>query len=90
MRKCYQPLPEKRKTSVETLRSVGVNIVVAKGKDFAKLTEEGWALVPGTRDFYVFASEAKPSGPSQVADLKEGSPVPASAPAEPAAVVPVN
>ncbi|MGO9566279.1 MAG: hypothetical protein ACLP5H_01935 [Desulfomonilaceae bacterium] len=82
--------PEKRKTSVETLRSVGVNIVVAKGKDFAKLTEEGWALVPGTRDFYVFASEAKPSGPSQIADLKEGSPVPASAPAEPAAVVPVN
>ena len=41
--------PEKRKESVETLRSVGVNIVVAKGKDFAKLTEEGWELVPGYR-----------------------------------------
>ena len=77
--------PEKRKESVESLRSVGVNIFVAKGKDFAKLTEEGWELVPGTRDFYVFASETKPSGPSQMADLKEGSPVPASAPAASAA-----
>ena len=82
--------PEKRKESVETLRSVGVNIFVAKGKDFAKLTEEGWELVPGTRDFYVFASEAKPSGPSQMADLKEGSPVQASAPVIPAAALPMN
>lgn len=82
--------PEKRKESVETLRSVGVNIFVAKGKDFAKLTEEGWELVPGTRDFYVFASGAKPAGPSQMADLKEGSPVQASAPVIPAAGVPMN
>jgi 4-amino-4-deoxy-L-arabinose transferase-like glycosyltransferase len=80
--------PEKRKTSVETLRSVGVNIVVAKGKDFAKLTDEGWALVPGTRDFYVFTSTGKPWEPTQIADLKEGSPVPASAPAAPVVVVP--
>src|SRR5271157_626632 len=82
--------PEKRKKSMETLRSAGVNIVVAKGKDFAKLTEEGWELVPGTKDFYVFAREAKPSGPSQMADLKEGSPVQASAPVIPAAGVPMN
>jgi hypothetical protein len=73
--------PEKRKASVETLRSVGVNIVVAKGKDFAQLTQEGWALVPGTRDYYVFSSTAKTLEPTQIADLKEGTPVPASAPA---------
>ncbi len=82
--------PEKRKESVETLRSVGVNIFVAKGKDFAKLTEEGWELVPGTRDFYVFASGAKPAESSQMADLKEGSPIQASAPVIPAAGVPMN
>jgi len=82
--------PQKRKESVETLRSVGVNIFVAKGKDFAKLTEEGWELVPGTRDFYVFASGAKPVESSQMADLKEGSPIQASAPVIPAAGQPMN
>jgi DNA-binding protein HU-beta len=59
-------------------------------KDYPKLADGGWALVPGTRDFYVFASEAKPSGPNQVADLKEGSPVQASAPAAPAADLPMK
>lgn len=80
--------PEKRKTSMETLRSVGVNIVVAKGKEFAELANEGWALVPGTKDFYVFTSTAKPWEPTQVADFKEGTPVQASAPAAPAASLP--
>jgi 4-amino-4-deoxy-L-arabinose transferase-like glycosyltransferase len=82
--------PEKRKTSVATLRSVGVNAVVAKGRDFAKLTREGWALVPGTRDFYVFSSTDKGTGSTRIAGVKEGSPVPASAPAAPVAGVPMD
>jgi 4-amino-4-deoxy-L-arabinose transferase-like glycosyltransferase len=82
--------PEKRKTSVETLRSVGVNAVVAKGQDFAKLTKEGWALVPGTRDFYVFSSTDKATDPTRMAGVKEGSPITASAPATPVVGVPMD
>jgi 4-amino-4-deoxy-L-arabinose transferase-like glycosyltransferase len=79
--------PEKRKRSVETLRSVGVNTVVAKGKDYGKLMSEGWELVPGTMDYYVYTGKEKPWEPSQMADLREGSPVAASAPAAPSVPV---
>lgn len=48
---------DKRKHVIATLSDVGVNTLVAKGKQFGRLTEEGWELVPGTRDFYVLLAD---------------------------------
>jgi hypothetical protein len=45
---------ENRKKALATLRPIGVNAVLAKGKEFAGLIAEGWKLIPGTRDFYAF------------------------------------
>jgi hypothetical protein len=47
--------PQARAVCVQSMRSAGVNAILAKGGDFANLSEEGWALVPGTKDFYVLA-----------------------------------
>lgn len=45
--------PQARALSVQSMRSAGVHAILAKGKDFATFTEEGWMLIPGTKDFYV-------------------------------------
>lgn len=82
--------PEMRNRSFEKLRLAGINTVVAQGKDFGKLTKEGWELVPGTRDFYVFTGEAGSRQSSQIAGLKEGKPVPASSSAVPAGGLSMN
>ncbi len=47
--------PQARAVCVQSMRSAGVHAILAKGGDFARLTEEGWVLVPGTKDFYVLA-----------------------------------
>lgn len=49
--------PEARKKAFNALRAAGVNTLVGKGKEFAKLTPEGWELIPNTRDFYVLTAE---------------------------------
>lgn len=45
---------EKRRAALEAIREAGVRIVIGKGRRFEDLTGEGWVLVPGTRDFFVW------------------------------------
>lgn len=47
--------PQARALCAQSMRSVGVHAILAKGRDMAPLSEEGWVLVPGTKDFYVLA-----------------------------------
>ncbi len=65
---------EEMENALEKLRSVGVRAVVAKGSDFAKLSAEGWKLVPGTVDFYVFTQQTQPPK-ARVVDDSTGSQV---------------
>jgi hypothetical protein len=52
---------EERSRAIDSLKSAGVKALVGKGPALRKLTDEGWELVPGTRDFSVlFLSDARP------------------------------
>lgn len=42
-----------REKAVKAMRAVGVKAVVGKGPAFGKLGDEGWQMVPGTRDFFL-------------------------------------
>ncbi len=51
-----------RRQALQSLEEVGVNLVVAFGKAFSKLNNEGWTQVPGIRDYYVYMG-GKPDRP---------------------------
>jgi hypothetical protein len=46
--------PDARQQAIQAVKGAGVRAVIAKGSAFGKLLSEGWILVPGTRDYYVF------------------------------------
>lgn len=50
-----------RMKAVEALAYVGIRALVGKGKAFGELREEGWAKVPGTRDYFVRLSDPDPA-----------------------------
>jgi hypothetical protein len=44
---------QERNRALDSLKAVGIKVLVGKGVAFGKLTKEGWEPVPGTRDFFV-------------------------------------
>ncbi|MFH0824204.1 MAG: hypothetical protein V2B18_15740 [Pseudomonadota bacterium] len=44
---------ERRKEALEAIGNAGFKAVVGKGNGFKDAKDEGWKLVPGTRDYYV-------------------------------------
>ena len=53
---------QERAKAVESFTSVGIEAVIAQGRDYDRLVAEGWQKVPGTRDFYVlFTGDRKPA-----------------------------
>ena len=61
-RELLDATPQNRMKAIATLRSVGVDTLVAKGAGFGKLSEEGWEMVPGTRDYFVRIGGTKSTG----------------------------
>ncbi len=81
---------DNRRNAVEALGDVGVRVLVAKGHGFAGLTEEGWELAPGTRDFYVLVNNNSDT-PTEKGDPRVTWPVkPCAAGAQPLHISYVN
>jgi hypothetical protein len=47
--------PEQRLSGLIALKERGIKIIVAKQARLQRLTDEGWELIPGTRDYYAFS-----------------------------------
>lgn len=45
--------PSQRAKAVESMKRADLKAVLAKGEAYAKLAEEGWRRVPGTRDYFI-------------------------------------